>query len=289
MGGKSGGDSEIKQEPWGHQKQPLKDIFALAKQTYRANPSEFFPGQTYAEMTPLQMSGLQNMATYGTQEMPGLAADTTGAYKGMLTAPDVANNPYVQDWVQAANRRLGTDFQEQILPGIQKNAIAAGGLGGSRQGVAEGIAAGKLAQAMGDQTANMYNQAYGMGLDQQARAMALAPQQMGIGMMPGQALYDIGAKYRAEEQLPIDEAIQRHYYGQEAPWNDLSKYYRLIGGNNWGGTTSQPNPQSSPLAGAIGGASLGGGLLSMLPASMAGGPISMALPIGGAILGGLFS
>ena len=304
MGGKSGGDSQVKQEPWGHQKPYLKEVFSQAQQLYGGDGSQYFPGQTYADMTPLQISGLRNMEMYGTQEMPGLASDSTGAYRSMLAAPDVANNPYVQDWAQAANRRLGEDFQEQILPGIQKNAIAAGGLGGTRQGVAEGIAAGKLAQAMGDQTANMYNQAYGLGLDQQARGLALGPQTLGMGLMPGQTQYDIGGKYQAQDQLGISEDMSRYFYNQDAGWNDLQRYMNTIGGSQWGGTTTTPNPESSPIAGAIGGgltglgamgatAGLTGGSVPALAPLVGafGGPLGAAATwgLGGALLGGLLS
>ena len=58
---------------------------------------------------------------------------------------------------------LGNLFQNQIMPGIQSDAIAAGGFGGGRQGVAEGVAAGQLgnayAQGLGDITANANQQA----------------------------------------------------------------------------------------------------------------------------------
>lgn len=59
-----------------------------------------------------------------------------------------------------AQRRLGEQFNEQVLPGIRGGAMSAGQYGSSRQGIAEGLAARGLGYAMGDMSANLYNQAY---------------------------------------------------------------------------------------------------------------------------------
>ena len=62
--------------------------------------------------------------------------------------------------VQNAMRRMTDAFNEQVMPGINQGATAAGQYGGSRQGVAQGLAAKGLSQSMGDMSANMYNSAY---------------------------------------------------------------------------------------------------------------------------------
>lgn len=75
---------------------------------------------------------------------------------------------------------LGQMFREQINPAIQTNAISAGGFGGGRQGVAEGVATGQLADA--------YTKGYG---DIVSRANNTA---LGAGsMLPGmaQGIYDM--------------------------------------------------------------------------------------------------
>lgn len=60
---------------------------------------------------------------------------------------------------------LGDLFRTEINPAIQTDAIAAGGFGGGRQGVAEGVAAGQLAdaytQGFGDIVANARQTALG--------------------------------------------------------------------------------------------------------------------------------
>lgn len=65
-------------------------------------------------------------------------------------------------------------FNEQMMPGIQSNSMMAGGFGGGRQGVAEGVGMGQIGQAftqgLGDIVARANQTALGAG-----------------GMMPGMA------------------------------------------------------------------------------------------------------
>ena len=65
----------------------------------------------------------------------------------------------------ALQEGLGNLFRNEINPAIRSDAIAAGGFGGGRQGVAEGVAAGRLgeayAQGLGDITARANQQALG--------------------------------------------------------------------------------------------------------------------------------
>jgi hypothetical protein len=86
------------------------------------------------------------------------AANPTGAIQQMLTGR--ADTSTLDPVVQSAFRRLGEGFNEQVLPGIRGNAIASGQYGGSRQGIAEGLASRGLLYSMGDVANNMYNQAY---------------------------------------------------------------------------------------------------------------------------------
>lgn len=88
-------------------------------------------------------------------------------------------NPWIGQAADSAMARLNDNFKEQIMPSIASNAVATGGVGGSRQGVAEGIAAKGLAQAQGDMLASMYLQGANKAIDQQntGTGMALSQQQ----------------------------------------------------------------------------------------------------------------
>jgi hypothetical protein len=87
---------------------------------------------------------------------------------------------------------LGRNFQQQLLPGIRRDAIGLGGFGGTRQGVAEGLAAQGTQDAFArgatdiySQNAQMANQANiaGAGINAQSQLGALA----GLG-----GLFDLG-------------------------------------------------------------------------------------------------
>lgn len=52
-----------------------------------------------------------------------------------------SENPVLQEQINALGADLGQFFNEQLLPGITSEAVSGGALGGSRQGVAQGMAA----------------------------------------------------------------------------------------------------------------------------------------------------
>lgn len=92
--------------------------------------------------------------------------DLTGAFDRYING-DAGANPYLQQALQrgadqATNvyqdllRDQAQAFNEQVMPTIRNNAISAGGIGGARQGIAEGIAGrefgettSRLAQQLG--------------------------------------------------------------------------------------------------------------------------------------------
>lgn len=85
-------------------------------------------------------------------------ANPMQSIRGMLSGQ--ANTATLDPVVNTAMRRMGENFNEQVMPGINQGAVAAGQYGGSRQGIAQGLAAKGLAYSMGDTASNMYNQAY---------------------------------------------------------------------------------------------------------------------------------
>lgn len=84
--------------------------------------------------------------------LPGMRSDFTKL--GALTDP----SKQIATQTAALKTGLGSLFAEEINPAIQTEALATGGFGGGRQGVAEGVATGQLADAfttgVADITAN---------------------------------------------------------------------------------------------------------------------------------------
>lgn len=69
-------------------------------------------------------------------------------------------NPYLQGQANAITQQATQNLQNNILPGINSNFMAAGGYGGSRQGIAQGLAIGQTNQGITNSLAGLYGQAY---------------------------------------------------------------------------------------------------------------------------------
>lgn len=208
------------------------------------------------------------------------AQQTTPTNLGMGS---IQSNPYLGKYADAITNQVTQNLQRKILPGISGGAIAAGGYGGSRQGVVEANALNDANQGLSNALAGMYSQdwnaqqgrnlqQYGMdqsynlglgnlglnaqnsqnnfytaqrGQDLQAAGLGASLAQMANQgyLNQGQGMYNVGSQY------------------QNAPWqlignlNNAATPYTGYGSTS---TVSQnTNPWVQALGGAIGGAQLG--------------------------------
>lgn len=109
-------------------------------------------------------------------------ANPTSSIQQMLTGQ--ANTSTLDPVVNSALTRMSQNFNEQVMPGLRNEAVAAGQYGSSRQGIAEGLATRGLAQSMGDMSANMYNNAYNTA---QQNMYGTANNMAGLGLNNAQA------------------------------------------------------------------------------------------------------
>ena len=108
-------------------------------------------------------------------------------------------------------RQVGQNFNENVLPGMRGDAQMAGGLGSSRAGIGQGLAAARAGQQIQDFAGSLYG-------ENQARQLAAL---QGLGTVSGQ-------------QQQLQSAMQN------APWAALNQYKGLLGGpiqNNLGGSS----------------------------------------------------
>lgn len=152
-----------------------------------ANQAENQAGNVFQRLQ--QPSQLANQGARGTQQsinqMVRQGNNQTAAGLGYLTDPSMLNpdnNAYLQQATQAAIRPALQNFQNVILPSIGNEAITAGGYGGTRQQIAEGLAAQGLGQNIADISANMYSNAYGQGLNAMNQGLSTAVNQQGQNM-----------------------------------------------------------------------------------------------------------
>ena len=86
------------------------------------------------------------------------------AQGNLLQAGNVNNNPVLGGQIDQLSTQLNRNFNEQINPTITGEAINAGGLGGGRQGVAQGIAARGTQEAIAQGTSALQSNAYNQSL-----------------------------------------------------------------------------------------------------------------------------
>lgn len=199
-------------------------------------------------------------------------------------------NPYLQGQADAITRTATNNLNRNILPGIGSGAVAAGGYGGSRQGIAEGIAIGDTNKGITDSLSNLYSNAYGqnqqynlglgglgnqltlglggLALGSQGQNMNFYTQQRGLdqsGAQLGANLYNAGNAGYLGQGTGI--------YGigntqQQAPWAPAQNASNIFSQYSGLGGSQVQTQQGSQLGGALGGAlagaqlgkSLGGGL-----------------------------
>lgn len=170
---------------------------------------------------------------------------------GLKDVLSPTSNPYLQQYMEAVTRPVMQQLQEQVLPGLTDEAIIAGQFGGTRPSLAQAQAVERATRAALDATTRLGSEAYGRGLNTFERTLALTPVIQQAQLAPLELLYGAGSiqEQHREKQL-LD------------PWRRLQLFQGIIGGQQYGRTTSttQPQPYSNPFSSALGGATAGYGL-----------------------------
>lgn len=103
----------------------------------------------------------------------------------------MATNPYLADQANAITNQANTNLMTNQLPAINRGAVANGGYGGSRQGIAQGIAIGQTNQGVANSLASLYGNAYTADQANQTQ-QNIANGQLGLGYFNGQTTRDLG-------------------------------------------------------------------------------------------------
>ncbi len=96
-----------------------------------------------------------------------VAPSRTAQSSNIFSDPGIWNpaaNPGLQQAIVAAQRPTWEGLTEQALPAIRSQAISTGPYGGSRQGIAEGLATSRATRNAGDIAAKMANDMYAANL-----------------------------------------------------------------------------------------------------------------------------
>lgn len=226
------------------------------------------------------------------------ALDPTAALQQLLSGQ--VNNPYLDEQIAALGKDLSSNFLENVAPGMRSGAVAAGGFGGSRQGIVEGLGTQGVSDALATAGANLRGTAFenaqnrmqqvATGLNEQAATVGqnninnklnfanLGANLIGQGSTMKTA-NDAAEDARRQQMLSLLGA------GDAYSWGNLGNYASIIQpGAGVGGTTTASGPGGNPIMGAAGGGLAGYGIASMLNMST---PWGIGIGAGLGLLGSL--
>ena len=255
---KSGGTTSTTSStaPATFQQPYIDQMLAESKKLYDSAGPSYFPNSMTAGFTAPETQA-QSMLTGAVPGQQQQVANTAlSNYSTLSNAADVNNNPYLQKAVEGATRPVWQQLTDYAMPQIRRSYEASGGLGSSRQGIAEGLATGRTAQSSLDTAAKMYSDAYGQGLNTQQSALSMAPSVSALQTASAETLSAVGAQQREMEQAKINEDVNRYTYNQNLPYNKLTDYANLVTKQLGGtGTSTVTAPESSALTTTLGGIS----------------------------------
>lgn len=285
MGGQP---SEVTQTSTYQMSPEQRELYQLAIPGVRAwmagGPPQRYGGSTIAGFDPSQLAG-QEMALGSAGAQGELASNAAKASNFLLGGNiwDPAANPNLQGAVDASVRPIQQNLLQSTLPSLRGEAVSAGGFGGSRQGIAEGLASQGASQAIGDTASKLVQGQYATNLDAQMKALGLLPQTQQAQLAPAQTTSAVGDVRQALAQALLGEQVGNFNYDQMAPFLQSKEILSLLAGIP-GGTTSTTGsgPYTNPLMQALGlgtmGVTLGNALFGGGSAAAGTGGLAAILP-----------
>jgi hypothetical protein len=249
--------------------QQAQQIIGLAMpgiQKFAAQVPQRYQGSSVAPFDPSQVAG-QEMALGAAGTQAGLAGSGAGAANTFLSGNiwDPSANPNLQGAISAATRPITQNLAETLLPAIRSDAIHTGNFGGSRQGVAEGIATRGAEQAIGDTASKLVQSQYDTNVDAQLKALGLLPTVQSAQTQPAVTTSGVGDVRQALQQALLSQTVGNFNYDEYAPFLQSQELLGLAAGIPGGqtqstGNVAQPNMGLQTLSGAAAGATLGSAL-----------------------------
>lgn len=247
-----GGGSAARQQPMTQPSAPVSKAPALGGNNGSLPPS--------LAGSPGGPSGMQFSSPGGPAVGSG-APSSGGGLVQNVNLGQYQQNPYLSQMGDVLTNRVTDNLNRNILPGIRSNAVAAGGFGGSRQGVIEANAMKDANQGISDALTGAYFQDFTNQMNRNLaqygqnqsfynanRGMDLQQTQLGANLFnmgnqgflsQGQGLYGLGGQQ------------------QQAPWNIVNNANAGLGQWSGYGTTTSAN-QGGGAQGFLGGALAGG-------------------------------
>lgn len=206
-----------------------------------------------APFTANELSAQEGLVNTARTTLPEVADWTQQGYADALKLRDPARNPYLPGVIESAIRPVFEHLTRTALPAIRNQAAGVGGYGGSRQGIAEGLATSDATNQALDTAGNIMNSAWQFGNQQANQALSLAPMIQQVQTNPSEILGAVGAQQRSYQQALMDQLAGTYEYNQRLPYMSLADYgnyaTRQLGGMGQSYVEVPPASTASQIAG----------------------------------------
>jgi len=125
-------------------------------------------------------------------------------------------NPYLQQQADSLKAGVNQNLKQQMLPAIRSSALANGSFGSSRQGIAEGVAAGNASTGIAGALASLYSGAYNTDQANQTSRMGIgANYSLGMGGLQNSATAQNQGFYTSQRGQDLQQQqLGAALYGQ---------------------------------------------------------------------------
>jgi hypothetical protein len=212
---------------------------------------DVYGGERVADFSPFQQQAFG--LTPGVADTLQDAAGQSAAGFGMLTDPSrIGNNPFLEQAIAGLRETSLRDLQRNQLPTIRNNAVATGGLGGSRQGIAEGLAFSDLNRDLVNTEANLRAQQFNTDTSNMLSALINQGSILSGQTAAPDYLQRAGALQQGQTQAGLDARRQQFEEEQNLQYNRDQELLRILLGAP-AAVTPIPN-QTNPLVAGLGAA-----------------------------------
>lgn len=214
------------------------------------NGQNFFDGQSQvADLTPDELRAqamLRALATGGMSDLSGNAAN----YASTILGREPGNNPDLDKLIDATLRDVTRQTTDPggVFSQIRNATLQNGSFGGTRQGVMEGVAAGRLADSLAKTSSEMRLAGREQDLRSAQSILQTLPTITNTMALPAGLMSAVGGQNRAQQQAVIDSLIRAWSYNNFEPDRRLENFFRLVGSaplGQWGAGSSWLSPDQS--------------------------------------------
>ena len=265
-GGSSGSTTSTTQNYSPEEAARRTQVMDEAQRIYQSTKGQIanspYPGAKVADFSPETLAAQNYVTQYAADNaVQGVADMNQGVSYGLNDAMYVDNNPYLQSAISAAIRPISEKYLDPngVLANIRSDAVGNGQYGGTRQGLAEGIAGGRYLSEVGDVAAQMASAGYDKGQDTFARTLAFAPSALQAGMIPASMMSSVGLQKEMLQQAENQYESDSRMWDLNSQWAPLQNYANMVygGSNPTAVTTSDSGSRSSGAMGMLGGTMAG--------------------------------